>query len=153
MLLKAYVTATCTALAVACPIRAIVTPYLARRGGSAAVLMLTNYLVSYAAVASSGCANVYAMRQNEMVSGVSVRSETGEELGKSKIAAREGIKRTMISRATYCIPMFVTPAIWNMCVSSSRMYKSGRLGRIALESVGVALGLYIAMPINCALFP
>ena len=154
MLMRAYLMATGTALAVACPIRAIVTPYLARRGGSAAVMMLTNYLVSYAAVASSGMANVYAMRQNEMVTGVSVRAEgTGEELGKSKIAAKEGIKRTMISRATYCVPMFVVPAIWNMLVSSSKMYKSGRLGRVALEGFGVALGLYIAMPVNCALFP
>ena len=59
----------------------------------------------------------------------------------------------MLSRATYCIPMFVVPALWNMLVSQSRLYKANRTGRIALEALGVALGLYIAMPVNCALFP
>ena len=78
---------------------------------------------------------------------------TGEVIGKSKIAAQQGIKRTMLSRATYCIPMFMVPAIWNILVSKSRLYRSNRVTRVALEATGVALGLYIAMPVNCALFP
>ena len=93
MLLKAYAVATGTALAVACPLRAIVTPALARRGAAGgAAVMLANYLVSYAAVASSSCANVYAMRSNETITGVPVKNEaTGEVLGRSKIAAKQGI--------------------------------------------------------------
>ena len=57
------------------------TPMLlgGRTGGLAA---LVNYFIGYAAVASSSSANVYAMRMNEMKTGVAVRSEkTGEVLG------------------------------------------------------------------------
>ena len=155
MLLKAYAVATGTALAVACPLRAIVTPYLAKKGrAGGAALLLANYLVSYCAVASSSCANVYAMRAHETVTGVAVKNEaTGEVLGKSKVAAKQGIQKTMLSRATYCVPMFVIPALWNMLVSNTRLYKGNRVTRVALEALGVALGLYIAMPVNCALFP
>lgn len=153
MLLKAYMTATATALAVACPLRAIVTPIIQRQGATKLAL-LANYLVSYAAVTSSSCANVYAMRVSETETGVEVKNErTGEVIGKSKIAAWEGIKRTMLSRAAYCVPMFVVPALWNMAVSGSRLYRSSRAARVVLEATGVALGLYIAMPINCALYP
>ena len=80
--MQAYTIATGTAIGVACSLRAA-TPYLlkGRSGGAAA---LVNYFIGYAAVASSSSANVYAMRCNEMTSGVAVRNEaTDEELGQS----------------------------------------------------------------------
>jgi len=60
----------------------------------------------------------------------------------------------MTCRCVYTIPIFFTPAVWNLALSKAKMMPS-RMGltRVLLESMGVALGLYIAMPVNCALFP
>ena len=50
--------------------------------------------------------------------------------------------------------MFFVPALFNFALTKARlMPKNVGVTRILLESLGVALGLYIAMPINCALFP
>ena len=77
-----------------------------------------NYFIGYSAVASSSAANVYAMRMNEMSTGVSVKDEaTGEDFGNSKAAATQGIYKTMWSRVTYCIPIFFTPALFNKALS------------------------------------
>ena len=81
-LMKAYCMATGTAIGVACSLR-VMTPYLlkGRTGGLAACM---NYFIGYAAVASSSAINVYAMRKNEIETGVSVKDETtGEDLGLS----------------------------------------------------------------------
>ena len=114
-----------------------------------------NYFIGYSAVATSSSINVYVMRMNEMKTGVSVNDEaTGEVLGNSKVAAEAGIYKTIMSRFTYCLPIFFTPALWNMALSKAKvMPKQLGVGRVVLESLGVAIGLYIAMPVNCALFP
>ena len=123
-----------------------------RTGGIAA---LVNYFIGYAAVASSSSANVYAMRMNEMKTGVAVRNEaTGEDLGQSQAAAAAGIYKTMLSRVTYCLPIFFVPAGFNTLLTMARlMPKNMGVTRILMESTCVACGLYIAMPVNCALFP
>ena len=140
-------------MGVACSLRAL-TPYLlkGRTGGAAA---LVNYFIGYAAVASSSSANVYAMRCNEMNSGVAVQNEaTGEDLGQSQAAAASGIYKTMLSRMTYCLPIFFIPAGLNTLLTKAKlMPKNMGVSRILLESMCVAMGLYIAMPVNCALFP
>jgi len=122
-----------------------------KTGGAAQFL---NYVIGYAAVASSSAANVYAMRMGELGSGVSVKDASGEDYGQSKVAAADGINKTMLSRVTYTIPIFFLPALWNMALTKARlMPKQLGVTKVVLESLGVALGLYIAMPVNCALFP
>jgi len=152
-LFQAYSIATATAIGVACSLRALTPILLKGRSGGLASFM--NYFIGYSAVASSSSINVYVMRMNEMKTGVSVNDEaTGEVLGNSKVAAAAGIYKTMWSRVTYCIPIFFTPALWNMALSKAKvMPKQLGVGRVVLESLGVAIGLYIAMPVNCALFP
>ena len=49
--------------------------------------------------------------------------------------------------------MFFVPAFWTLILTKAKlMPKSMGVTRICLEACGVALGLYIAMPVNCALF-
>ena len=100
-------------------------------------------------------ANTFFIRRSELTNGIAVKHEqSGQDFGNSKIAAREAITKTMLSRASYCVPIFFFPAVWN--------YTIQRLGRgpkprtplgNCVEVIGVALGLAIAMPVNCALYP
>ena len=95
------------------------------------------------------------MREKELTEGIPVKNEeTNEEMGISKIAARTAINNTVLSRIAYVCPMFFVPALWNLALTSAKvMPKQLGVGRVVLESLGVAIGLYIAMPVNCALFP
>ena len=130
------------------------TPILLK-GKTGGLAALVNYFIGYAAVASSSSANVYAMRMNEMKTGVMVRSEaTGEEIGVSQVAAKSGIYQTMLSRVAYCLPIFFIPAGMNTVLTMAKlMPKQMGLARLLAESTLVAIGLYVAMPLNCALFP
>ena len=60
----------------------------------------------------------------------------------------------MISRAVYSVPIFFVPAFWNLAFRKSRINpKPGTLFGNFVEILGITLGLAIAMPINCALYP
>ena len=60
----------------------------------------------------------------------------------------------MLSRFIYCLPTFFIPAAINTLLSKAKlMPKTMGLSRVILESASVGVGLYIAMPVNCALFP
>ena len=152
-LFQAYCIATGTAIGVAGSLRAI-APILTK-GKTGGIAALMSYFIGYSAVASSSAANVYAMRMGEMTTGISVKDEkTGEEMGNSKIAAAAGINKTMICRVLYCLPIFFTPALFNTLLTKANlMPKQLGFTRVVLECIGVATGLYIAMPVNCALFP
>jgi len=139
-------------MGVAGSLRAL-TPFLLK-GKTGGLAALVNYFIGYAAVATSSSANVYAMRMGEMKTGVSVRNEaTGEDLGLSKAAATSGIYKTMMSRVVYCLPIFFVPAGFNTILTKMHlMPKTMGLTRVIMECACVAVGLSIAMPLNCALF-
>ena len=72
----------------------------------------------------------------------------------SKVAAKTAITNTVLSRILYVVPMFFVPALGNIAFTKmGLMPKTMGVTRLLLESLSVGLGLYIAMPVNCALFP
>ena len=124
-------------------------------GRTGPMVVLAGNVINYSAVVLSTNANVYFMRRSELETGIIVRDEnTGTEFGSSKIAAQSAITSTMFSRLVYCIPIFFVPAIWNLGLKSLKLMPKPKtpLGTF-VEVLGVALGLGIAMPVNCALYP
>ena len=99
--------------------RALSSVLLKGKTGGAAQFL--NYCIGYCAVASSSAANVYAMRMGEMDSGVTVKDEEGRDYGQSKVAAEDGIYKTMISRVVYSVPIFFTPAACNMLLTKAKV--------------------------------
>ena len=60
----------------------------------------------------------------------------------------------MLGRVTYCIPIFFVPAGLNTLLTMAKlMPKTMGVSRVLVECSCVGLGLYIAMPVNCALYP
>ena len=129
-------------------------PYFVK-GGQGTLALMMNYIIGYCAVAASSSVNVVAMRDAELKQGIAVKDEvTNESYGVSKVAAKQAITDTVISRIVYVVPMFFVPALCNLALTKARlMPKQLGVTKVILESLGVALGLYIAMPVNCALFP
>ena len=129
------------------------TPFLIG-SSSGNLARMTNYIIGYCAVAASSCVNVYCMRKRELTTGIPVSDDDGNQIGLSRVAAKEAINKTLISRIVYVVPMFVVPAAWNCLLQKSKlMPRRTGVTRILLESLGVAAGLYVSMPINCALYP
>ena len=102
----------------------------------------------------SSALNICFIRSGELTSGIGAvnPNDTNDELGKSKACAKEAIKKSAASRFIYTLPIFCTPILFNAMLSSVRMLpKAGPL-KMMIEVLGVTAGLYIAMPLNCALF-
>ncbi|XP_067393151.1 sideroflexin-2 isoform X2 [Emydura macquarii macquarii] len=93
----AYVTATGTALATAVKLNLYTKrapPLMAR-------------WVPFVAVAAANCVNIPMMRQQELINGIAVTAENGEELGNSRVAAAKGIAQVVISRIAMAAPGMV----------------------------------------------
>jgi sideroflexin-5 len=152
-LLKAYSIAVSSAITMALGMRKVADFML--KGRTGAVVALSVNACNYTAVTISSCTNTYVMRLKELDSGIMVKDkQTGEEFGMSQNAASEAITSTLQSRVFYIVPIFFVPFFWNMAVKKANlMPKPLTAAAVAVEAVGVAIGLYIAMPLNCALHP
>ena len=50
-----------------------------------------NFLISFLAVGSAGCANVMMMWSKEMTDGITLKDAEGNEVGKSKIIGKKAV--------------------------------------------------------------
>lgn len=67
-------------------------------------------LVSYAAVAAAGAANILLSRQNELREGATVSDDSGKEHGNSVIAGRSVVLQTVLSRGLFVpVPVLLLP--------------------------------------------
>ena len=63
-------------------------------------------------VASANCVNIPLMRQQELFEGISLTEESGEQACRSRVHAREGIAKVVLSRVVMAAPgMFCLPFI------------------------------------------
>merc|ERR1719412_3504520 len=73
---------------------------------------LLKRFVPFAAVASANCVNIPLMRQQELFEGISLTEESGEQACRSRVHAREGISKVVLSRVVMAAPgMFCLPFI------------------------------------------
>lgn len=76
-----------------------------------------------------------------------------ESFGLSQIAAKEAISKSAASRFMYTIPIFATTLIVNSTLSKLRMMPTpGKPIAMFVEVASISLGLWVAMPFNCAFF-
>ncbi|XP_034414491.1 sideroflexin-2 [Cyclopterus lumpus] len=139
----AYFTATSTALATAVGLNLYTKkapPLVAR-------------WVPFVAVASANCVNIPMMRQQEILNGISVTDENGNNLGHSTRAAVKGITQVVVSRITMAAPgMIILPIIMQRMEKYKFMQRITFLhGPIQVMMVGAFLVFMV--PAACSLFP
>uniref|UniRef100_A0A8C6UN52 Sidoreflexin n=1 Tax=Neogobius melanostomus TaxID=47308 RepID=A0A8C6UN52_9GOBI len=139
----AYATATSTALATAVGLNLYTKkapPLVAR-------------WVPFAAVAAANCVNIPMMRQQEILNGITVTDENGNQLGQSKKAAVKGITQVVVSRVTMAAPgMIIIPIIMQRMEKLKFMQRITFLhGPIQVMMVGAIL--IFMVPAACSLFP
>jgi len=142
-IMTAYVSATSGAMAVALGLNSLV---------KAAPPLVARY-VPFAAVAAANCINIPLMRQSEILNGIRVYSENGEELGSSQRAAYTSIVQVTASRITMAAPgMLLAPIIMEKLETYNWMKRIKPLhGPIQILLCGISLTLMV--PVACSIFP
>jgi len=114
--------------------------------------------ISFPAVCVANSLNMACMRATELVDGVDViDNETGQSIGKSKVAARQGITETIISRLIITAGvLFVPPMIMaGVEPKLEAKYTGSALKNSKLAAlIGVcAACFYGILPVSVAAFP
>ncbi|XP_006817498.1 sideroflexin-2-like [Saccoglossus kowalevskii] len=109
--------------------------------------------VPFGAVAAANIVNIPLMRQQELLYGINLFDENGNEVGKSKRAAVKAVTQVAISRITMCAPgMIILPIIMEYL----EKYPSFRRIKILHAPIQILLvGCFLCFmtPAACSLFP
>lgn len=149
-LIKNYAIAVSASCGVALGLNAIV-PRLKNISPSSRLIL--GRLVPFAAVVSAGVVNVFAMRSQEIVKGISVFDKDGEEVGTSKTAALYAVGETAASRIINATPIMVIPPL--LLVKLQQGFLKGRgLGIQTAVNIGlIAATSFVVLPFALAVFP
>ncbi|EDV20754.1 Sideroflexin-1 [Trichoplax sp. H2] len=139
-------------------------PYVCATTGAVGTALGLNSLVKkappvigrftpFAAVAAANCINIPMMRQSELTEGIMVQDNEGNNVGKSKKAAKKAIGQVVFSRIIMCAPGMILPA-WLM----DKLEKGKFLKRYPymggpIQIVLVGIALTVMTPACCAIFP
>ncbi|XP_037815751.1 sideroflexin-2 [Lucilia sericata] len=140
----AYVSATTSALVAAIGCK----NYWSKRASP-----IFQRFVPFAAVAAANCVNIPLMRQNEIINGIEVKDENGNNVGKSRVAAVKGISQVVFSRIVMAAPgMLVLPFIMER-VEKLPVYRRVKWLNAPFQTALVGCFLLFMVPTACALFP
>lgn len=140
----AYVSATASAMLTALGCKA----YWTKNAGP----FMQRY-VPFAAVAAANCANIPLMRQSEILYGIDVVDENGNQIGHSRIAAAKGISQVIFSRIVMCAPgMLILPVIMER-LERYPWFRNVSILHAPFQTVAVGCFLTFMVPFACAIFP
>jgi len=109
-------------------------------------------LVPFCAVAAANCLNIPLMRRSELQNGIMLETKEGEQIGESKIAAREGITMVTVSRIGMATPgMVMIPLVMNK-LEANGLFKKYPKAAGPLQVVLLGVILTFATPLCCAIF-
>ena len=97
--------------------------------------------------------NSYCMRMSEMNKGVKIYDELGDEIGISKVTAKQAVMQTASSRLLLAFPIITFPGFFMFTLEKLKLVPKAKPLRVATEIGVVAFSLWIALPISVSLFP
>eukprot|EP00053_Salpingoeca_punica_P019572 m.199579 g.199579 ORF g.199579 m.199579 type:complete len:337 (+) comp17684_c0_seq6:166-1176(+) len=109
--------------------------------------------VPYPAVATASTCNMLLMRRMELSTGISIKDEEGNNVGISKVAAKEAIFQTAITRVVLPAPLLITPPIVMMALHRTGIFKSAPRLALPVEAVVCSLAFIFGLPLAISLFP
>ncbi|XP_072177449.1 sideroflexin-2-like [Diadema setosum] len=139
----AYITATTSALITALGLNALT---------KTAPPLIARY-VPFAAVAAANCVNIPMMRQQELMNGIVIYDDNGNEVGRSKKAAVNGISKVVFSRIFMAAPgMCLLPVVMERLIKYPWFNRVPAL-HAPFQVLAVGCFLVFMTPCACALFP
>lgn len=142
----------------------LVESYLGATGTAMATVLAMDKLVPrnigwlrrlspFVAVCAASAANVYLMRRNETVEGVTVyRQDTGQSLGQSVAAGQQAVALTSLTRISTATPVMLFPSLVYSVFNLHQRIHS-KIGHGLANMALVGLGLFVFLPTTLAIFP
>ncbi len=128
----------------------MMAPYQAKFKGPKSLFL--NFLISYLAVGSAGCINLCLMRSSEMKNGITLRTEDGTEVGKSKIIGKQAVLQTGLTRFLMPIPPLLIPTLIFYFAEKRHLIPKQKFAKFGFEAFVFWASLAIAPPMAGALF-
>jgi hypothetical protein len=105
------------------------------------------------AMAIAGCLNLLVIRYKEVIDGVDVYDSNGTKVGRSKEAALNGLSKTTLIRFSMQYTGSFLPVLLVEAFKLMRMYPTGRLQRLCIDTGVITLAIAINVPVMFALYP
>ncbi|KAF2349623.1 Tricarboxylate/iron carrier [Trinorchestia longiramus] len=106
--------------------------------------------VPFMAVAAANMVNIPLMRQNELLSGVTLFDDSGNQVAVSKVGAVKGISQVVGSRILMAAPgMLLLPLLMRR-VETLRWYRTPL--NLPLQTLLCGVSLTLMVPLSCACF-
>ncbi|XP_065882954.1 sideroflexin-1-like [Dysidea avara] len=146
-------------------LRKLAIPYVCATGGAVTSALAMNRMskfvpsligryVPYFAVAIANCINIPMIRQKNLIEGIDIKDSEGNELGKSKVAARKAISQVVFSRVMMAAPaMLITPVIIELLHKKTTILKRWPVLNPSIQIFFAGFFLMFANPLCCAIFP
>eukprot|EP00285_Hemiselmis_virescens_P008847 CAMPEP_0173391456 /NCGR_PEP_ID=MMETSP1356-20130122/18394_1 /TAXON_ID=77927 ORGANISM="Hemiselmis virescens, Strain PCC157" /NCGR_SAMPLE_ID=MMETSP1356 /ASSEMBLY_ACC=CAM_ASM_000847 /LENGTH=323 /DNA_ID=CAMNT_0014349089 /DNA_START=32 /DNA_END=1003 /DNA_ORIENTATION=- len=147
MLATAFVSATTASVAVAVTLNNFIqkSPTLSKG--------VIGRFVPLMAVGAANCINIPLMRQVELKEGITVSTEDGKEIGKSKNAALSAVLQVIPSRILMALPsMGLTPLVMAALDARGIIARMPWINLPATLAV-TGISLVVSTPACCAIFP
>mmetsp|Transcript_20011 Transcript_20011/g.14491 ORF Transcript_20011/g.14491 Transcript_20011/m.14491 type:complete len:217 (+) Transcript_20011:486-1136(+) len=150
-LAKGYTGAVVTSCGIAFTSRMLMARQLSALRGPSYVL--ANAALGWLSAAFAGAANLMLMRFKEIQQGILIQNESGSvTYGKSKIAGRQAVTETAISRFVLPMPVLFFPAICNFVLTKMRLMPKNVVSAKLLEATFCLGSLSVALPMSIAMF-
>ncbi|XP_072434122.1 sideroflexin-5-like [Chiloscyllium punctatum] len=114
---------------------------------------LIQRFVPFPAVAAANVCNVVLMRHSELEEGISVLDMDGNVIGTSRIAARQALLETAMTRIVLPIPILVLPPIIISLLEKTWILKGHPRLILPMHSLVCLAAFGFALPVAISLFP
>ncbi|XP_043545528.1 sideroflexin-5-like isoform X2 [Chiloscyllium plagiosum] len=114
---------------------------------------LIQRFVPFPAVAAANVCNVVLMRHSELEEGISVLDMDGNVIGTSRIAARQALLETAMTRIVLPIPILVLPPIIMSLLEKTWILKGHPRLTLPMHSLVCLAAFGFALPVAISLFP
>ena len=124
------------------------------KGATGNKLLLMNLFVSVVASGCANFANTLCMRYTEITKGISVYEdkELKKEIGISNKWAETAVYNTALSRVYMSAISLSIPIALMIGASKMGLRPNSKMPKTLFEATMIAYGLYVGLPISCAIF-
>ncbi|CAG9334247.1 unnamed protein product [Blepharisma stoltei] len=105
------------------------------------------------ALAIAGDLNLLAVRYRELYEGISVYDKDSHEIGKSKIAAWDGLTKTLTVRFGLQYPLCFVPVLLALSMKKIGYYPGGGIKKVLTEIFATTVTGYFVAPACMAYYP
>uniref|UniRef100_A0AC35TKS0 Sidoreflexin n=1 Tax=Rhabditophanes sp. KR3021 TaxID=114890 RepID=A0AC35TKS0_9BILA len=151
--LSVYAKSYAIAVSAAVGISTTLTWFIKRadRLDSAKKLLIQRF-VPLPAVSLASTLNVLSMRLPEVATGVEVYERDGTVVGTSKVAAKQAVFDTALTRAFLPFPLLLAPPLVMPFIEKKQFMKNPRIA-LLMNAIVCTISFAVSLPISLALFP